>query len=169
MLRCPTKKKESIWSLGPWKYAQGDNWSQVWLFPSPQSRGKILCPLLYIDKEDGVWVSKPKLSTKDEQELIETAKERAALGIGYSKYNFMRAASAMAKAVQKQKSIWNVVETSKKKRNTSFSLRSPEATASNRHVSMTKERVGNFFSCRTKTIYSQSTFGTWTRQGSQSS
>lgn len=99
MLRCPTKKKESIWSLGPWKYAQGDNWSQVWLFLSPQSRGKILCPLLYIDKEDGVWVSKPKLSTKDEQELIETAKERAALGIGYSKYNFMRAASAMAKAI----------------------------------------------------------------------
>lgn len=49
-------------------------------------------------KEDGVWGSKPKLSTKDEQELIETAKERAALGIGYSKYNFMRAASAMAKA-----------------------------------------------------------------------
>lgn len=49
-------------------------------------------------KEDGVWGSKPKLSTKDEQELIETAKERAALGIGYSKYKFMRAASAMAKA-----------------------------------------------------------------------
>lgn len=49
-------------------------------------------------KEDGVWGSKPKLSTKDEQELIETAKEREALGIGYSKYNFMRAASAMAKA-----------------------------------------------------------------------
>lgn len=38
-----------------------------------------------------------------------------------------------------------MVETSKKKRHTSFSLRSPEATASIRHVSMTKERVGNFF------------------------
>lgn len=39
------------------------------------------------------------VSTKDEQEeLIETAKEKAALGKGYSKYNFMRAASAITKA-----------------------------------------------------------------------
>lgn len=105
--------------------------------------------------------------------MIETAKERAALGIGYSKYNFMRAASAMAKAINVPFKNKNPSEMwwrrLKKKRHTSFSLRSPEATASNRHVSMTKERVGNFFSCRTKTIYSQSTFGTWTRQGSQSS
>lgn len=123
-------------------------------------------------KEDGVWGSKPKLSTKDEQELIETAKERAALGIGYSKYNFMRAASAMAKAKHvpfKNKNPSEMWWRRLKKRHTSFSLRSPEATASNRHASMTKERVGNFFSCRTKTIYSQSPFGTWTRQGSQSS
>lgn len=49
-------------------------------------------------KEDRVWGPKPKLSFNDEIFLIENAKERASLLKGYSKYNFMRAASAIVKS-----------------------------------------------------------------------
>ena len=155
MLRCPTKQKRIY---GSWKpenmqrailevkagYSSLRKAAQKYSVPSStlsdRVRGKV--------KEDGVWGSKPKLSFNDEKLLIENAKERASLGIGYSKYNFMQAASAIAKSKSlpfKKENPSEMWWRRLKKRHSSFSLRSPEATASNRHSAMTKERIEKFF------------------------
>lgn len=162
MLRCQTKKKRVYGAWDPENmrkaitevksgYSSLRKAAEKYSVPSSTLSDRVSGKV----KEDGVWGSKPKLSTKDEQELIETAKERAALGIGYSKYNFMRAASAMAKAKHvpfKNKNPSEMWWRRLKKRHTSFSLRSPEATASNRHASMTKERGVKIFSCTWKSV-----------------
>ena len=49
-------------------------------------------------KDYRVWGSKPKLSFNEEKLLIEKAKEKEPFGIGYSKYNFLRATIAIAKS-----------------------------------------------------------------------
>lgn len=97
---------------------------------------------------DSVWGSKPKISIDDEVKLIESAKSRAEMGIGFTKHNFLRAAVEVAKNKgvsfkgQKPSEMW---WRRLKGRHANFSLRSPEATGANRHASMTKERVEKFF------------------------
>jgi hypothetical protein len=155
MLRCQTKQKRKYGAWTPENmhrailevkagYSSLRKAAEKYSVPSSTLSDRVSGKV----KEDGVWGSKPKLSFEDEKGLIENAKERASLGIGYSKYNFMRAASALAntkclpfKNGQPSDMWWRRM----KRRHNDFSFRSPEATASNRHSAMTKERIGKYY------------------------
>ena len=94
--------------------------------------------------EGCIWGSKPRLTMIDESKLIETAKTRAHMGIGFTKHNFLRAAAGLAKVrgldfkKDKPSEMW---WRRLKGRHGDFSLRSPEPTGCNRHQAMTRERM----------------------------
>ncbi|KAJ8321557.1 hypothetical protein KUTeg_000888 [Tegillarca granosa] len=48
-------------------------------------------------EENAKWGGAPVLPADDELKLVENAKQRASLGIGFTKYNFLRCASELAK------------------------------------------------------------------------
>ena len=98
---------------------------------------------------ESLWDRPSQLSAEDETELIEIAKSRAEKGIGFSKKSFLKFVGVFAD----EKGIpfmtgspsdmwWRRV----KGRHTDFSLRSPEATAVNRHSAMNKENITRYFS-----------------------
>jgi hypothetical protein len=99
----------------------------------------------------------PKLSHDDEDKLINHAIERAKLGIGFSKQNFLKCAGDLAikrKQPFKNKSPsdkwWRLM---KKRTNKDFiSLRSPEGTTGLRHKGMSKARVSSFFNALQDTL-----------------
>lgn len=105
--------------------------------------------------EFSVWGSKPKLAKLDEALLIDTAKSRSELGIGFSKHNFIRAAGELAKKRQinfKSSNPSDMWWRGLKTRHNNFSLRTPEATASNRHTAMTRERLEQYFTALGKVL-----------------
>lgn len=98
--------------------------------------------------EGSKWGSKPVLSGTDENQMIDCAINRSQLGIGFSKSNFLRSAGAMAESRGlrfkhgKPSDMWCCRF---KARHDTFSLRSPEATASVRFDAMTRQRMACYF------------------------
>lgn len=92
--------------------------------------------------------SKPVLSGTDENQMIDFAIHRSQMGIGFSKSNCLRFAGAMAESRGlkfkhgKPSDMW---WRRFKARHGTFSLRSPEATASVRHDAMTRQRMARYF------------------------
>ena len=98
-------------------------------------------------KEGAVWGKRSKLGQKLEQNLVRIAEERAEMGVVFSKKNFMTYVGKMGKQVgcgfkhdKPSEKWWRGL----KKRHT-FSLRSPEATATGRHVGMERGRIEKYF------------------------
>ncbi|XP_069122425.1 uncharacterized protein [Argopecten irradians] len=100
---------------------------------------------------EGARMGKKKIfSDIEERELIACAKDRADMGIGFSKENFLRFAGAYAskKAIKinggasRPSDMW---WRGLKVRNKTFSLRAPEATATIRHDAMTRQRMSMYF------------------------
>ena len=94
------------------------------------------------------WGKPTKLSTEKETELIQYAMKRADLGIGFSKKTFLRFAGKFAE--DEGVKFTNGVATDKwwrglKQRHPDFSLRSPEATSSGRHMAMTRLRLARYY------------------------
>lgn len=88
------------------------------------------------------------LSKKDEVGLLENAKKRDKPVVGYSKYNFFRCASELAKKRGAQfmdtvplEMWWRRL----KRRHPDFSLRTPESTSVLLHHGMTRGRINKFF------------------------
>lgn len=99
-------------------------------------------------QEGAKWGRAPLLSKADEEGLLENAKKRAELGVGYSKHNFLRCASELAKrrGAKFKRSLpsemwWRRL----KRRSPEFTLRTPESTSALRHQGMTRQRIQNFF------------------------
>ena len=95
------------------------------------------------------WGKSNKLSADKETDLIQYAMKRAELGIAFSKKNFLwfagkfaaEAGVSFSKGVATEK-WWRGL----KQRHTDFSLRSPEATSSSRHMAITQLRMSRYFS-----------------------
>ena len=99
-------------------------------------------------QEGARWGGSSLLSQKDEEGLIKNATKRAELGIGYSKYNFLRCASEIArrrgikfKGPVPSEMWWRRL----KRRHPEFALRTPESTSVMHHQAMTKDRINKFF------------------------
>lgn len=94
------------------------------------------------------WGSKRVLSGTDENQMIDCAINRSQMGIGFSKSNFLRFAGAMAESRGlrfKHGKPFDMWWRRFKARHDTFSLRSPEATASVRHDAMTRQRMARYF------------------------
>ena len=94
------------------------------------------------------WGKPTNLSEDKEKELINFAIKRTELGIGFTKQTFLRFAGKFAEheGVRFSKGVatdkwWRGL----KKRHPNFSLRSPEATSSGRHMAMTRLRLCKYF------------------------
>lgn len=100
-------------------------------------------------KEGAVNGKTPVLTADEEKQLLKSATERAEMGVGFSKRNFLRAAGALAR--KRGVSFKNGAPSEKwwtlfKKRNGGeVSLRQPEATATIRHQMMTRQRTDKYF------------------------
>lgn len=100
-------------------------------------------------KEGAVNGKTPVLTADEEKQLLKSATERAEMGVGFSKRNFLRAAGALAR--KRGVSFKNGAPSEKwwtlfKKRNGGeVSLRLPEATATIRHQMMTRQRTDKYF------------------------
>lgn len=99
-------------------------------------------------KERTVYEKTPVLTADDEKQLLKSATERAEMGVGFSKRNFLRAAGALAR--KRGVSFKNGAPSEKwwtlfKKRNGGeVSLRQPEV-ATIRHQMMTRQRTDKYF------------------------
>ena len=94
------------------------------------------------------WRKPTKLPEDKEKELINFAIKRTELGICFTKQTFLRFAGNFAEheGVRFSKGVatdkwWRGL----KKRHPNFSLRSPEATSSGRHMAMTRLRLCKYF------------------------
>lgn len=102
-------------------------------------------------KERAVYEKTPVLTADDEKQLLKSTTERAEMGVGFSKRNFLRAARALARKWGRGGSFKNGAPSEKwwtlfKKRNGGeVSLRLPEATATIRHQMMTRQRTDKYF------------------------
>nr|XP_034317011.1 uncharacterized protein LOC117686289 [Crassostrea gigas] len=100
-------------------------------------------------KDGAVNGKTPVLTADEEKQLLKSATERAEMGVGFSKRNFLRAAGALAR--KRGVSFKNGAPSEKwwtlfKKRNGGeVSLRQPEATATIRHQMMTRQRTDKYF------------------------
>ncbi|XP_021363005.1 uncharacterized protein LOC110456536, partial [Mizuhopecten yessoensis] len=100
-------------------------------------------------QEGAHWGKKALFSIEDEKEMIKCAVQRADMGIGFSKSNFLRFAGSMANTrnislrwAKPSDMWWRWL----KRRHEGFSLRTPEATATVRHDAMSRDRMRLFFS-----------------------
>ena len=113
------------------------------------------------------------LSTEDEVKLVDYACNRASLGIGFGKRQFLQYAGSLA---QKRKLKFKCEKPSQKwwrllkKRHPLLTRRKPEGTASIRHRQMNKVYVGKYFSALkdvmdANNLHSElKKFGTWMKQ-----
>ena len=99
-------------------------------------------------EEGSKWGTDSHFSIEEENEMISAAVTRAEKGIGFSKSSFLRFVGVFAeekgKPFKKSKPSdmwWRGL----KSRHPTFSLRSPEATATSRHNAMTRERISGYF------------------------
>ena len=84
----------------------------------------------------------------DETEMVQCASERAKIGIGFSKRNFLRFAGAMEKLkgiLLKQGKPSDMWWRRLKSRRTDFSLRTCEPTGIARHDALSRERLQRYF------------------------
>ena len=100
-------------------------------------------------KHGAIWGKQPILSKEDEAIMVETTEQRAEQGSGLTKRTALKYASILAdkrskgcKQSRPSQMWWRRLKT----RSPSFSLRTPEATSSGRHLAMTRLRIAKCFS-----------------------